>query len=58
MIKNYRLLAINDESLSSDEILFLTKNKGTSIMVDNSIIKPEIFQFSTAVTDIIQDVYP
>lgn len=58
MIKNYRLLAINDESLSSDEVLFLTKNKGTSIMVNNSIIKPEIFQFSTAVTDIIKDAYP
>ena len=33
-------------------------NKGTSIYVANSLIKPEIFRYSTKVTDNMAEVFP
>lgn len=33
-------------------------NKGTSIYVSNSLIKPEIYRFSTQVTDALENAFP
>jgi hypothetical protein len=51
MIRNYRLHIVTDEAkeLSQDDREILGLNQGTSIYVNNSIIKPEIFHFTTSV---------
>lgn len=52
MIRNYRLVSlINDQEVTDDERKFMTKNEGTNIYVSNSIIKNEIFKFSTHVQE-------
>ena len=33
-------------------------NKGTSIYVSNSLVKPEIYRYTTKVTNIITEVFP
>ena len=33
-------------------------NKGTSIYVANSLIKPEIYRYSTKVTNMITNIFP
>jgi hypothetical protein len=53
MIRNYRLHVVKDalnEIDDNDRALF-TLNKGTSIHVSNSIVKPEIYKFGTELTD-------
>ena len=60
LIRNYRLLVLKDVDQEIDErsrFLF-TLNKGTSIYVSNSIIKPEIFKFGTQISDQIVQAYP
>ena len=60
IIKNYRLKLVKDpvgEGLEAERSL-LTKNKGTSIHVSNSILRPEIHKFGTHVTPIVADVFP
>jgi hypothetical protein len=59
-IKNYRLHVVKDaeKDVTDEERVLLTLNKGTTIHVGNSIIKPEISKFSTEITDKIHEVYP
>jgi hypothetical protein len=51
MIRNYRLHIVTnqDAELSDEDRQILGLNLGTSIYVNNSIIKPEAFQFTTSV---------
>ena len=51
MIRNYRLHIVTNEAkeLSQDDREILGLNYGTSIYVNNSIIKPEVFHFTTSV---------
>ena len=61
MIRNYRLHFVKDPSLEGiDERAksLFTLNKGTSIHVSNSILKPEIHKFGTKVSTKLTDVYP
>jgi hypothetical protein len=53
MIRNYRLhLVMNSESeLPPEERAILGLNHGTTIYVNNSIIKPEMFHYTTNVDD-------
>jgi hypothetical protein len=51
MIRNYRLHIVTDEAkeLSQTDREILGLNNGTTIYVNNSIIKPEVFHFTTSV---------
>ena len=51
MIRNYRLHIVTDEAkeLSQTDREILGLNHGTTIYVNNSIIKPEVFHFTTNV---------
>lgn len=60
MIRNYRLHVVKDADKEIDpksRSLF-TLNKGTSIHVSNSIIRPEIHKFATKISDKLTEVYP
>lgn len=60
MIRNYRLHVVKDADKEIDvrsRSLF-TLNKGTSIHVSNSIIRPEIHKYATKVSDKLTEVYP
>jgi hypothetical protein len=61
MIRNYRLYLVRDpikEGIDDNMRKLFTLNKGTSIYVSNSILKPEIHQFGTHVSDDLTKVYP
>jgi hypothetical protein len=60
MIRNYRLHVVKDvaRELSPNIRALLSLNKGTTIHVSNSIIKPEIHKFGTEVSDRLGHVYP
>ena len=60
MIRNYRLHVVKDvaRELSPNIRALLSLNKGTTIHVSNSIIKPEIHKFGTQVSDRLGQVYP
>jgi hypothetical protein len=60
MIKNYRIHLIKDAEKEVDPKMraLFNLNRGTSIHVSNSIIKPEIYKYSTKVTTKLQDCYP
>lgn len=54
MIKNFRLHVVRDptkEGIGENERKLLELNKGTSISVSNSIIRPEKKKFSTRVSE-------
>jgi len=60
MIRNYRLHLVRDpeeEGIDDDLRSLFTLNKGTSIYVSNSILKPEIHKFGTHVSDHLTKVY-
>lgn len=59
-IRNYRLHVVKDadKDVTDEERALLSLNKGTTIHVGNSIIKPEICKFGTDITDKIHQVYP
>lgn len=59
MIRNYRLHVVKDADaeISEAERALFNLNKGTSIYVSNSIIKPEIHKFGTQITDKLGQVY-
>jgi len=58
LIRNYRLHVVSDKSeIDEDQRALFTLNKGTSIHVSNSVIKPEIHKFSTEVTDKLVEAY-
>ena len=60
MIKNYRLYLVKNPTQELDPYTrsLLTLNKGTSISVSNSIMKPEIHKFGTSVTGRLADLFP
>ena len=60
MVKNYRIHLVKDADKEIDPKMrsLFTLNKGTSIHVSNSIIKPEIYKYTTKVSSKIQEVYP
>lgn len=59
IIKNYRLRVVDAAvDLSEKDRRIMKLNKGTTIYVANSLIKPEIYRYSTKVTNIIEDVFP
>jgi hypothetical protein len=61
MIKNYRLHLVRDpvkEGIDATARSLLTLNKGTSIHVGNSILRPEIHKFSTKVSNLLPEIYP
>ena len=59
IIKNYRLRIVDAAvDLTEKDRRIMKLNKGTSIYVANSLIKPEIYRYSTKVTNIIEDIFP
>lgn len=56
MISNYRLRVANEADDRARQLF--TLNKGTSIYVSNSILKPEIHKYSTKISDKMSKVYP
>lgn len=58
IIKNYRLRVVDarKDITPADRKLMLL-NKGTTIYVANSLIKPEIYRYSTKVSDTLAEVY-
>jgi hypothetical protein len=52
IIKNYRLRVVDaSKDLTAQDRKLMVNNKGTSIFVANSLIKPEIFKYSTKVSN-------
>ena len=59
IIKNYRLRVVDAAvDLTDKDRRIMKLNKGTSIYVANSLIKPEIYRYSTKVTNMISNVFP
>jgi hypothetical protein len=61
IIKNYRLFVVRDparEGMTDDVRSLFERNRGTSIHVSNSIVRPERLKFSTHVSDAITEAYP
>ena len=58
IIKNYRLRVIDaSKDISDLDRKLMKQNKGTSIYVANSLIRPEIYRFSTRVSNAIVEVF-
>jgi len=60
MIRNYRLHVVKDvaRELSQEARRLCTLNKGTTIHVANSIIRPEVHSYGTRVTDKLAQAWP
>lgn len=59
IIKNYRLRIVDaNVDLTERDRRIMKLNKGTSIYVANSLIKPEIYRYSTKVTNLITEIFP
>ena len=59
IIKNDRLRVVDAAvDLTDKDRRIMKLNKGTSIYVANSLIKPEIYRYSTKVTNMISNVFP
>lgn len=61
MIKNFRFHVIKDlvkEGITEKQRSLFEQNKGTSIVVSNSIIRPEKIKFTTQVSESIQKLLP
>lgn len=58
IIKNYRLRVIDaSKDLTEKDRMLMKVNKGTTIHVANSLVKPEIYRFSTRVSNAIVEVF-
>jgi hypothetical protein len=58
IIKNYRLRVVDgNKDLTAEDRKLMLLNKGTSIYVANSLIKPEIYRYSTKVSDVMVEVF-
>jgi hypothetical protein len=58
IIKNYRLRVVDaTKDITPEDRKLMLLNKGTSIYVANSLIKPEIYRYSTKVSDVMVEVY-
>jgi len=59
IIKNYRLRVVDaNKDLTEKDRRIMKRNKGTNIFVSNSLIKPEIYRYSTKVSNVITEVFP
>ena len=60
MIRNYRLHVVTDAAreLNPQARALCVLHKGTSIHVSNSIIRPEIHQYGTQVTEKLAQAWP
>lgn len=59
IIKNYRLRVVDAKvDLTEKDKRIMKLNKGTSIYVANSLIKPEIYRYSTKVSNVITEIFP
>lgn len=59
IIKNYRLRVVDAATeLSEKDRRIMKLNKGTSIYVANSLIKPEIYRYSTKVSNLLGTIFP
>jgi hypothetical protein len=58
IIKNYRLRVIDAlKDISEQDRQLMHLNKGTSIYVANSLLKPEIYRYSTKVTNTFSEIF-
>ena len=58
IIKNYRLRVIDAKvDLTERDRKIMKLNKGTCIYVSNSLVKPEIYRYSTKVSNAIVEVF-
>ena len=58
IIKNYRLRVVDaNTEISEMDRKLMVKAKGSNIFVSNSLIKPEIYRYSTKVSDAITEVF-
>lgn len=58
IIKNYRLRIVDaHKDLSEQDRKLMKLNRGTSIYVANSLIKPEIYRYSTKVSNAMVEVF-
>ena len=58
IIKNYRLRMVDANTEISDiDRKLMVRTKGSKIYVSNSLIKPEIYRYSTKVSDAITEVF-
>jgi hypothetical protein len=58
IIKNYRLRVVDaNKDITAEDRKLMLLNKGTSIYVANSLIKPEIYRYSTKVSDVMVEVF-
>lgn len=58
IIKNYRLRIVDaHKDLSEKDRKLMKLNRGTSIYVANSLIKPEIYRYSTKVSNAMVEVF-
>ena len=59
IIKNYRLRMVDaNKDLTEKDRRVMKLNKGTSIYVSNSLVKPEIYRYSTKVSNAITEAFP
>ena len=59
IIKNYRLRIVDaNVDITENDRRIMRLNKGTSIYVANSLIKPEIYRYSTKVSNMITELFP
>jgi hypothetical protein len=58
LIKNYRFRVVDAaKEITPEDRKLMLLNKGTSIYVANSLIKPEIYRYSTKVSNTMADVF-
>lgn len=58
IIKNYRLRLVDAlKDIQPEDRKLMTLNKGTCIHVANSLIKPEIYRYSTKVSNVTAELY-
>jgi len=58
IIKNYRLRLVDaNKDITDADRRIMKQNLGTSILVSNSLVKPEIYRYSTNVTGVMSEIY-
>lgn len=58
IIKNYRLRLVDaNKDITDADRRIMKQNLGTSILVSNSLVKPEIYRYSTNVTGVMTEIY-
>ena len=58
IIKNYRLRLVDaNTEISEQDKKLMIQQKGSKIWVSNSLIKPEIYRYSTKVSDAMTQAF-